>query len=671
MCEEDKKLKFQEKPRISDLQKETNFIKYTELLVPFSKQYAVFIAVCDTPCGNWFSARHSKQLLKLGLKVDLFRKYRFSFAAVIYQGNVLFESISTSTSESVEHSFPLEDLECNLKSASFDVSSDSLKNRSEAEIKINGRDYAVGGRGLNFVVFDPTNEILIDSVRFDTYEPTIQCFRNFQIPDLMKYRIEHPDISIICFVLPGFPKVNISENEKFIVENEINVLNLHKFLDSDMFTLNSCFTKDEIIEVITAPKAFYDIYGTRRFEDVSGSCLNISNGYRVTKGQPREYKRTVYLVGGCSVFGIGAADGGTIASALQKLLNDYEPEQKFIVQNYGYNLTGGADRPSEQVRVLYSLPVKPNDIVLFQAFRGIDASYHSFNFGYSFQRPHEYGDIFFDKSHYGESGYRVIAQKMFDGLKEQNFFEQTARLEISEFPAIPPEPVNTSKYKGISEEELAQLEEYKRSLRELSVSQRAANMKNGAVVMNCNPFTLGHQYLVEQAASQTDHLYVFVVQEDKSEFPFNERLKLVKEGTAHLKNVTVISSGRFIISTLTFEEYFNKSKIQSREIDTSLDITLFAKEIAPCLNICKRFAGEEPFDNITRQYNETMRRILPQYGIDFVEIPRKTTFGDMPISASYVRKLLKDHKFDDIALIVPKTTLEYLAAKSLNKSATT
>jgi [citrate (pro-3S)-lyase] ligase len=97
-----------------------------------------------------------------------------------------------------------------------------------------------------------------------------------------------------------------------------------------------------------------------------------------------------------------------------------------------------------------------------------------------------------------------------------------------------------------------------------------------------------------------------------------------------------------------------------------MDITLFAKEIAPCLNIRTRFAGEEPFDNITRQYNETMRRILPQYGMEFIEIPRKTAFSNTPISASYVRKLLKERKFDEIALIVPKVTLKYLKRGAFN-----
>ncbi len=184
--------------------------------------------------------------------------------------------------------------------------------------------------------------------------------------------------------------------------------------------------------------------------------------------------------------------------------------------------------------------------------------------------------------------------------------------------------------------------------------------------MNCNPFTLGHRYLIETASKQCDKLFVFVVEEDKSIFKFTDRLELVKLGTADLKNVIVLPSGKFMISSLTFTDYFNKSKLQDKQIDPSMDVELFASQIAPTLNISVRFVGEEPIDKVTKQYNDTMRRILPKYGIEFVEIPRKEQGGGV-ISASRVRKLLEDKKFDEIAKIVPKTTLKFLKQNYLKK----
>lgn len=259
--------------------------------------------------------------------------------------------------------------------------------------------------------------------------------------------------------------------------------------------------------------------------------------------------------------------------------------------------------------------------------------------------------------HFAPGGNRKIADGMFDALLNQGILDKARELEDEH-------SADAARSRGgaadFDNETNAQLAEYKRRMTEIYNSEFKPVI--GAAVMNCNPFTLGHRYLIETAAKQCDHLVVFVVEEDKSIFPFADRLKLVEEGTRDIPNVKVIPSGSFVLSSLTFSEYFNKSELQDRIIDTSLDVMVFAQEIAPCLNVTKRFAGEEPFDNVTRQYNETMSRILPQYGIEFVEIPRKELDSE-PISASRVRRLLDEKKFDELSGLVPQTTFEYLCSK--------
>ncbi len=177
--------------------------------------------------------------------------------------------------------------------------------------------------------------------------------------------------------------------------------------------------------------------------------------------------------------------------------------------------------------------------------------------------------------------------------------------------------------------------------------------------MNCNPFTLGHQYLVEYAAAKVARLYIFVVEEDRSEFPFADRIELVRQGVKNFPNVEVLPSGKFIISQQTFSGYFNKAELQDVQVDSSEDVEIFGREIAPTLGITIRFAGEEPKDNVTRQYNETMKRILPRYGVEFQEIPRKSFDGEF-ISASSVREALKRGDFDKIKKFVPESTFNYL-----------
>lgn len=200
--------------------------------------------------------------------------------------------------------------------------------------------------------------------------------------------------------------------------------------------------------------------------------------------------------------------------------------------------------------------------------------------------------------------------------------------------------------------------ELDRYLQELSGKRIACGLA-GCIVMNCNPFTLGHRYLIETAARETDVLYIFVVEEDQSYFSFQDRLKLVREGVQDLDNVVVMASGRFVLSADTFSEYFHKEDAAAGKADVSKDLFLFGQYIAPCLNIRKRFAGEEPFDRVTRQYNEGMKEILPQFGVELVEIPRKQAGGEV-ISASKVRKYLREGDYQKIKDMVPECTYRFL-----------
>lgn len=186
--------------------------------------------------------------------------------------------------------------------------------------------------------------------------------------------------------------------------------------------------------------------------------------------------------------------------------------------------------------------------------------------------------------------------------------------------------------------------------------------KIGALVMNCNPFTLGHQYLIEQAASQCDHVYVFVLSEDKSHFSAADRLEMVKLGTAHLNNVTVYPSGPYLISSATFPTYFLKDRDSATQVHCQLDIEIFTKRYAPHFGITHRFLGTEQLSPMTALYNRELLAQLPNRGIEVVELPRLEK-NSTPISASAVRAKLNN--LDAIRELVPETTYRYLCDKNL------
>lgn len=183
---------------------------------------------------------------------------------------------------------------------------------------------------------------------------------------------------------------------------------------------------------------------------------------------------------------------------------------------------------------------------------------------------------------------------------------------------------------------------------------------SAALVMNANPFTLGHLYLVETAVANCDTLHLFVLSEDASLVPFAARKRMVEAGVAHLQNVVVHDSGPYIISNATFPSYFLKDELSVTEGHARLDLSVFS-EIAQALNITARYVGEEPSSIVTGRYNQIMAEELPKKGIECVIIPRKKA-GDVPISASTVRSCLKTGDFDTLRTLVPSTTLDFLTS---------
>lgn len=181
----------------------------------------------------------------------------------------------------------------------------------------------------------------------------------------------------------------------------------------------------------------------------------------------------------------------------------------------------------------------------------------------------------------------------------------------------------------------------------------------GAIVMNADPFTLGHRYLAEMAARQCRHLLIFVLSEDKGRFPADVRLELVRRGTADLPNVTVLPTGPYLISSATFPTYFLKDRDHAADVHCMLDIEIFTKHFAPHFHITRRFVGTEPLSALTARYNAVLKDQLPMRGIRVTELPRLEKDGT-PISASAVRNALDAGDRDTIRSLVPETTFDYL-----------
>lgn len=281
-------------------------------------------------------------------------------------------------------------------------------------------------------------------------------------------------------------------------------------------------------------------------------------------------------------------------------------------------------------------------------------------------------------SHANQEGYSCI--KLFTKPKNRQLFESLSFRLLAEAPeailmetgigginntveALKKIKEESEKYKEYNKECKEDSKKCKENTSYLNTSpphhHTTTMQPTGCIVMNCNPFTLGHRYLVESASRMVEHLFVIVVREDRSAFSYQERKAMVTAGTADLKNVTVCDGSEYAISNTTFPTYFLKRLSDATDTQILLDLDLFRRHIAPALGAEVRFVGTEPTDELTRRYNELMMESLGKDHV--VEIPRLEN-GGVAVSASRVRRAMDSNSLKEAAQLVPPTTLPYIIA---------
>ena len=253
--------------------------------------------------------------------------------------------------------------------------------------------------------------------------------------------------------------------------------------------------------------------------------------------------------------------------------------------------------------------------------------------------------------------------KLFTKPQNQRMFESMSFRLLAEAPKAILMETGIGGIKRYSEELESEKEKVKSEksngkLHHLNPSPQQPIMpQSGIIIMNCNPFTLGHRYLIEQAAQQVETLYILVVREDCSMFSYDERKAIISRGVAHLDNVVVCDGSEYSISATTFPTYFLKCLSDASDTQMTLDIDLYRRHIAPALGATVRFVGTEPDDPLTRRYNELMKSMLP----DVREVARLQQSG-VAVSASRVRKAIVENHLALAARLVPPTTVPYIAA---------
>ncbi len=267
-----------------------------------------------------------------------------------------------------------------------------------------------------------------------------------------------------------------------------------------------------------------------------------------------------------------------------------------------------------------------------------------------------------DSDYQGTNVIAILMSKLVEELQAEGIFDIfvfTKPEAAKSFSHFNFHEIATTPKAVLLENNKRNLEKYKNNLAQLKV----ASSNNGAIIMNCNPFTKGHRFLIEEALKNCDHLYLFIVSTDKSVFPFKTRLRLLEEGTKDLENITIVKGGNYIISAATFPNYFLKEKSETASVQAEMDATIFTNHIATNLNIKTRFVGEEPSCKLTRMYNESLKKVLVRSNLSLNIIKRKEFEGN-PISASEVRRAIKDNDLNKMKNLLYPTTYNFLVSEN-------
>lgn len=395
--------------------------------------------------------------------------------------------------------------------------------------------------------------------------------------------------------------------------------------------------------------------GIIRYGNLQGEFFTFQGGHRVLPDKPNRISssRKIYLVGPCTVFGAYVCDGQTIEAYLQQYIENDEYEV----------INCGEFGPDGGLPYLFTEEIRSDDIVVI-SFSDESNAWKDF----FMERKNYWGnwsDLYMELEnplacildnfrHVNYKVNQIIARRIFEQLSKA---KEEVGIAKKKLPCIT-QPIQNY-YIGW---------DIVYSIKQLANENRFKHNKTaGAIVMNCNPFTYGHRFLIETAMQQVEALYIFVVEEDKSVFPFADRFEMVKQGVADLKGeICVLPSGKYIISKDTFSQYFEKDKEIEEIVNMDFDLHIFGEVVCREFGISKRFAGEEPSDVVTRAYNEAMARILPQYQVEFVEIPRKKLPDGEFISATKARYLLSCGEWGALSKLLPATTLRILQREKSN-----
>ncbi|MDE6576992.1 MAG: hypothetical protein K2K58_02315, partial [Muribaculaceae bacterium] len=497
-------------------------------------------------------------------------------------------------------------------------------------------------------------------------------FESFLLIDFLQFANDN-NLQTLFIEGPVLDKLQKTEKFKYIQSN----ISLEQILKDKEYLSQFCLGDRNQIDYI-----IHSTYGVLTGNRVITNGISLRSGYFSSPklnvnhfGERRSLPSTkaasnpdIYIYGSCLTFGLFAEDNKTFPSYLQKLINE-STKVSGVVHNLG--VKGKALLINDLLLAMQS-EVKSQDILVFVSPISAyslkilkEKNIEYFDFSAYLNKTNNPDCIYLNNTYHSNvTVYKELARFCFE--------------LISNFPTFSKQIESPLRISGFSYNRRIELfdQHYmwkyiflKKYLSFLdSLSRPSTEVIAGSLLITANPFTLGHAALIQMALKYCDYLYIFVVENDSFQYSYIERMEMVKRYCENNPKCCVVPSGDIWGSEDLFPEYFNRNYLHKDIIISPEDAIIFGKYIAPKLKITRRFIGDERHDSTTSQYNQYLKKYLPNFGIEVIQFERKKNiFGD-EIKGGDVRKIISDKGIDDEMLVnyLPYTTIEVIKSfKSL------
>ena len=191
------------------------------------------------------------------------------------------------------------------------------------------------------------------------------------------------------------------------------------------------YTNEQVLELIWSSKVKKNSDGTSSMLDENYPLRRIQNGKRMTAYHPEHFQNRIYVFGSCHCYGVNAPFDKTIESYLQQMLN--ENNLPYRVENESQHFAG---RYEDIFYNLNKINPEPGDIIFFWIanFKSNENSIPFCDISDVFDPPIDYRQIYCRQDHVNELGYKLVAEKYFKFLTQNNFFRN---VELN-YPLPPP-----------------------------------------------------------------------------------------------------------------------------------------------------------------------------------------------------------------------------------------